>query len=56
VLKQYFMTTISYYPRQFGKKAAAKKWWYNGRERLFLAMQSNLKVKTILVLSPMLWC
>lgn len=25
VLKQYFMTTISYYPRQFGKKAAAKK-------------------------------
>lgn len=25
VLKQYFMTTISYYPRQFGKKAAVKK-------------------------------
>ncbi|MGY4385864.1 hypothetical protein ACVWYN_002912 [Pedobacter sp. UYP24] len=25
VLKQYFMTTLSYYPRQFGKKAAAKK-------------------------------
>lgn len=25
VLKQYFMTTISYYPRQFGKKNKAKK-------------------------------
>jgi hypothetical protein len=25
VLKQYFMTTISYYPRQFGKKGKAKK-------------------------------
>jgi len=25
VLKQYFMTTISYYPRQFGKKTPAKK-------------------------------
>jgi hypothetical protein len=25
VLTQYFMTTISYYPRQFGKKAKAKK-------------------------------
>lgn len=25
VLTQYFMTTISYYPRQFGKKATAKK-------------------------------
>jgi hypothetical protein len=25
VLKQYFMTTLSYYPRQFGKKSKAKK-------------------------------
>ncbi len=25
VLKQYFMTTLSYYPRQFGKKNVAKK-------------------------------
>ena len=25
VLTQYFMATVSYYPRQFGKKAAAKK-------------------------------